>query len=148
MYKLSLPEYNFTVKKERGKPYILDTIRKKYIQLTPEEWVRQNLIQFLIHEKKYPKSLISVEVGLKLNNLQKRADILCYNKQGEAILLVECKAPSVKITQTTFEQIANYNIHFKVKHLLVSNGLEHYSCAIDFENKSCSFLEDIPEFMG
>jgi len=146
MYKLSLPEYKFTLKKNEGKPFILDTIRKKYVALTPEEWVRQNLIQFLIHEQGFPQSLIAVEVGLTLNGLQKRADIICYNSQGKELLLIECKAPKVKITQATFEQIAQYNIHFKVKNLLVSNGLEHYACSIDFEKKSYAFLKDIPHY--
>lgn len=146
MYKLSLPEYDFKLKKSEGTTFILDTIRKKYVKLTLEEWVRQNLIQFLILEKGYPQSLIAVEVGLKLNKLQKRADIVCYNSQGEAILLVECKAPQVKITQAVFEQIAHYNIVFKVKNLLVSNGLEHFSCVIDFNKKSFSFLKDIPHY--
>ena len=146
MQKLSFPEYDFRIKQEDGKNLIFDSIRKKYIQITPEEWVRQNLIKYLIAEKKYPQSLIGVEVGLKLNSLQKRADVLCYNSQAEPLLLIECKAPNVKISQQTFEQIAQYNIHFRVKHLLVSNGLNHYACKIDFKNKSFEFLEDIPSY--
>ncbi len=146
MQKLSFPQYDFRIKPKDGKNFIFDSIRKKYILITPEEWVRQNLIKFLITEKKYPKSLIGVEVGLKLNSLQKRADVLCYNSQAEPLLLVECKAPNVKISQQTFEQIAQYNIHFRVKHLLVSNGLNHYACKIDFKNKSYEFLEDIPSY--
>lgn len=145
---LNLPEYPFRIRQETDEMYIFDEIRKKFLLLTPEEWVRQHLLQFLIRDKKYPRSLIKLEGGLKLNSLQKRTDILLYNSAGEKVLLVECKAPSVKISQDTFDQIARYNFVHRVKWLLVSNGLHHFCCEIDFENKSYRFLEELPEYSG
>lgn len=109
--------------------------QEKFLVLTPEEWVRQHLVQFLIREKNYPRSLIQIEGGLKLNSLQKRSDILIYNNSGNKIVLVECKAPSVKISQDTFDQIARYNFIHRVQWLLVSNGLQHFCCEIDFKRK-------------
>ncbi|MGB4775633.1 MAG: type I restriction enzyme HsdR N-terminal domain-containing protein, partial [Daejeonella sp.] len=108
--------------------------------------VRQNLIQYLIQQKNYPRSLIKLEGGLKLNSLQKRSDILLFNNTGKKIMLVECKAPSVKITQDTFDQIARYNFIHQVKWLLVSNGLEHFCCEINIEEKSYKFAEDTPDY--
>ena len=143
---LHLPEYRFRLKKENNISYIFDEIRKKFIVLTPEEWVRQNLIQFLMQEKKYPRSLIKLEGGLKLNTLQKRSDILLFNKYGEKIMLVECKAPSVKVSQETFDQIARYNFIHRVKYIVVSNGLHHFCSEIDFEKESYKFLKEIPEY--
>lgn len=145
MQQLNLPSYNITLKEEKGKQYIFDDIRKKYLVLTPEEWVRQNFIKFLVDQKKVPNSLIVIEKGLKLNELTKRADVLIY-KNASPILLVECKAPSVKITQDTFDQISRYNLTFKVPYLIITNGLQHYCCKIDIENNSYAFLEDIPDF--
>ena len=145
MFQLNLPFYNITLKEENGNHFIFDDIRKKYLRLTPEEWVRQNFVKYLIDEKKYPASLIVIEKGLKLNELSKRADILIY-KDSSPILLVECKAPTVKISQDTFDQISRYNLTFKVPYLMVTNGMSHYCCQIDFENNSYHFLEDIPEF--
>jgi len=145
MQQLNLPVYSFKTKEEKGKSYIFDEIRKKYLQLTPEEWVRQHFVKYLIQEKNYPASLIVLEKGLKLNELSKRADVLIY-KDSSPILLVECKAPEVKITQSTFDQIARYNLTFKVPFLIVTNGMSHYCCQIDFENNSYKFLEEIPDF--
>lgn len=145
---LNFPEYPFRIKQENNAMYIFDEIRKKFLLLSPEEWVRQHLVQFLIRDKKYPRSLIKLEGGLKLNSLQKRTDILLFNSSGEKILLVECKAPSVKISQDTFDQIARYNFIHRVKWLLVSNGLQHYCCEIDFDNKSYRFVEELPEYTG
>lgn len=145
MFQLNLPFYNITLKEENGKHFIFDDIRKKYLRLIPEEWVRQNFVKYLIDEKKYPASLIVIEKGLKLNELTKRADVLIY-KDSSPILLVECKAPTVKINQDTFDQISRYNLTFKVPYLMVTNGMSHYCCQIDFENNSYHFLEDIPEF--
>lgn len=145
---LNFPEYPFRIKQKNNATYIFDEIRKKFLLLSPEEWVRQHLVQFLIRDKKYPRSLIKLEGGLKLNSLQKRTDILLFNNSGEKILLVECKAPSVKISQDTFDQIARYNFIHRVKWLLVSNGLQHYCCEIDFDNKSYRFVEELPEYTG
>lgn len=143
---LNFPEYNFKIKTESEQTQIFDVFRKKYIVLTPEEWVRQHLATYLVEEKKYAKGLVEIEKSLSLNNLQKRADILISDRNGKPYLLAECKAPSVKITQDTFEQIARYNLVFRVPFLVVSNGLEHYSCQIDFDSNKISFLKEIPTF--
>jgi hypothetical protein len=146
--ELNLPSYPFKIKEDLKATYIFDEIRKRFLVLTPEEWVRQHVVQYLIIEKKYPKSLIKLEGGLRLNSLQKRSDILLYNNQGRKIMLVECKAPAVKITQNTFDQIARYNFVHQVDHLLVSNGLTHYCCEIDHEQQSYKFLAETPCYMS
>ena len=144
---LNLPSYPFRIKQEAGLTFIFDEIRRKFMVLTPEEWVRQHLVQYLIAEKQYPKSLIKLEGGLKLNSMQKRSDILLFNNHGEKIMLVECKAPSVKITQDTFDQIARYNFIHQVKLLVISNGLQHFCCTINMEDKSYQFVKDIPVYI-
>ena len=146
MEQLNLPTYKFKLKKEGEIIKIFDGIRKKYVVLTPEEWVRQNFLEYLIQEKKFPASLIAVEAGLKYNQLQKRADVLVYDKSGNPFLMVECKASSVKITQDTFDQIARYNIVFKVKYLVVTNGLNHFCCVMDYTDNSYKYLETIPMY--
>ncbi len=145
MQQLNLPFYNITLKEENGKHFIFDDIRKKYLSLTPEEWVRQNFIKYLISEKNVPASLVVIEKGLKLNELSKRADVLIY-KDSSPIVLIECKAPKVKINQDTFDQISRYNLTFKVPYLIVTNGLNHYCCKVDFEKNNYTFLEEIPDF--
>ena len=145
MEKLNLPQYPIKTKEEGGKQYIFDTIRKKYLVLTPEEWVRQNFIQYLIQEKKYPATLIEIEKGLRLNELQKRVDGLVY-KDSKPFVLIEFKAPKVKITQEVFEQIGRYNSIFKVPYLIVSNGIEHYCAKINFEENSFEFLDGAPAY--
>jgi type I site-specific restriction endonuclease len=143
---LNLPEYPFRLKQEFGVYHIFDELRKKYLVLTPEEWVRQHVVQYIIQEKGYPKSLIQLEGGLKLNSLQKRTDVVVFNTSGEKILLIECKAPSVKITQSVFDQIARYNFIHKVPLLFVSNGLQHYVCKIDIKESNYQFVEQLPHF--
>jgi len=144
---LDLPNYPFKIKQEEGNVYIFDEVRKKYLVLTPEEWVRQHFVQYLIREKGYPKTCIRLEGGLKLNSLQKRTDIVLFNNSGEKILLVECKAPSIKISQDTFDQIARYNIIHKVPLLAVSNGLQHYYCEINHQTKGYKFLKELPSYV-
>ena len=146
MQKLNLPTYQFRLKNSQNKQLIFDIIRKKYVVLTPEEWVRQNLIQYLINEKKYPISLISCEKQLIVNKLKKRFDILIFNTNGNPEVIIECKAPKVSISQSTFDQIAQYNMVLNAKTLIVSNGLQHYSCEMDHENESYTFLKEIPPF--
>ncbi|HEY0030387.1 MAG TPA: type I restriction enzyme HsdR N-terminal domain-containing protein [Bacteroidia bacterium] len=146
MQQLNLPPYQFKMKQMPDCIRIFDVFRKKYVLLTPEEWVRQNFLQYLVLEKNFPASLIAVEVGLKYNQLQKRADVLVYDKQGAPFLLVECKAPEIKITQDTFDQIARYNMVFKVKYLVVTNGINHFCCSMDYTNNSYQYLEIIPAF--
>ena len=141
---LNLPPYPFKLSQKDNQLFIFDELRKKNLVLTPEEWVRQHFIQYLILHKKYPKSLIKVEGGLKLNKLQKRTDILIYSKTGLPEILVECKASFVKIDQKVFDQIARYNMIHQVKYLVVSNGLKHYFCEIDYKNTSYIFLKDLP----
>lgn len=140
---LNLPPYPFKIIDKEGKYYIFDTIRKKELLLTPEEWVRQHFVQYLINEKGISKNHISLEKGLKLNDLQKRTDILVFNENGHPYLLVECKAPSVPITQEVFDQVARYNMVYKLKYVAVTNGLEHYYCEIDHECETYRFLEDL-----
>ncbi len=143
---LNLPVYPLRLKDEGAQRFVFDEVRKKFLILTPEEWVRQHLVHFFIREKQFPKSLIQLEGGLKYNGLQKRSDILVYGQQGEKLLLAECKAPSVKITQEVFDQIARYNFVHRVQWLLVSNGMEHYCCKLDWEKESYQFLPELPLF--
>lgn len=146
MDKLNLPEYQFNTRNNGKKLEIFDSIRRKYVALTPEEWVRQNFIRYLMEVKKFPASLIGVEKGLKVNNMVRRTDIVLYNSAGDALMIIECKAPEVKISQSTFDQAANYNISLKVKYLTITNGLQHYCCHIEPINRSISFLKDIPNY--
>ena len=148
MQKLNLPEFDHRIKNSEGSLYIFDAFRKKHVRLTPEEWVRQNFAHYLINKLGYPKSLIQTEYSIKLNNLTKRADILASDRMGQPLLIVECKAPNIKIDQKAFDQIAVYNMKLKVEILVVTNGLKHYSCRIDSVNKSYEFLEEIPEYEG
>ena len=146
MENLNFKNYHLKTKIKENKQYVFDEVRKKYIILTPEEWVRQNCIQFLIHEKKYPKSLISVEKKLSINTLTKRYDIIIFNSSGEIYLLVECKSPKVKISQKTFDQLSRYNLAFKSRYVMVTNGLTHYFCEVDYVNKKYSFLKEVPSY--
>ncbi|WP_026451951.1 type I restriction enzyme HsdR N-terminal domain-containing protein [Aequorivita capsosiphonis] len=146
MQKLNFPEYSFRFKNSENKTLIFDEIRKKFVVLTPEEWVRLHTVRFLLNEKKYPKSLINVEKQLKLNNTTKRYDIVVFNSDGSIFLIVECKAPSIKISQVTFDQIARYNLALESEFLMVTNGLEHYYCQMDFENERYNFLKEIPNY--
>jgi hypothetical protein len=146
MKKLQFPSYSFRFKNSENKIAIFDEIRKKFILLTPEEWVRQHVVQYLLQDKNYPKSYINIEKLIKVNELNKRYDIVVYQPNGELFLLIECKAPEVKISQQTFDQIARYNLVLNAKYLMVSNGLNHYFCKIDFENEKYVFLEELPNF--
>ena len=143
---MNFPVYSFRFKNSENKVAIFDDIRKKFILLTPEEWVRQHTIQFLLHENQYPKSYINVEKLIKINDLSKRYDIVVFQPNGEIFLLVECKAPEVSISQQTFDQIARYNLVLNAKYLMVTNGLNHYFCQMDFENEKYVFLKELPEY--
>ena len=146
MQKLNFPTYSFRFKNSENKVSIFDEIRKKFILLTPEEWVRQHVVQFLLQDKKYPKSYINVEKLIKINDLSKRYDGVVFQPNGEIFLLIECKAPEVQISQQTFDQIARYNLVLKAKYLMVTNGLNHYFCQMDFENEKYVFLRELPEY--
>ena len=143
---LNLPPQPFKIVQADGALYIFDGLRKKRLLLTPEEWVRQHFVSYLIQEKKYPKSLIKLEGGLKINQAQSRTDILVFAKDGLPFILVECKASTVKIDQKVFDQAARYNILHRVKYLMVSNGLDHYCCEMDYEKHSYQFLKELPEY--
>lgn len=144
MQPLNLPTYKFRIKSNENKLVIFDIIRKKYVVLTPEEWVRQHIVHYLIEEKKYPISLIAVEKKLTINKLTKRTDILVFNNKGLHEIIVECKAPKVKINQSSFDQIARYNLKLNANYLIVSNGLDHFFCSMDVKNECYVFLENIP----
>ncbi|MCH3883226.1 type I restriction enzyme HsdR N-terminal domain-containing protein [Tenacibaculum aquimarinum] len=146
MQKLNLPTYPFKLKSNENKTLIFDKLRKKNVVLTPEEWVRQHFVMYLIEEKKYPISLIAIEKQLTINNRKKRTDILIFNAQGKPDIIVECKAPKIKITQDTFDQIARYNLKLNANYLIVTNGLEHFYCKMDFENETYIFLKEIPNY--
>ena len=146
MQTLNLPEADFRVRDLGGKKEIFDGIRKKFIALTPEEWVRQHFIAYLVTGKNVPPSLIGIEVSLKMNRLQKRGDIVVYNKSGKPCMIIECKAPEIRITQDVFEQVARYNMTLNVNYLVVTNGLEHFACLIDHEKSEYHFLKEIPDF--
>lgn len=147
MQKLNFPAYTFRFKNSENKRAVFDEIRKKFIVLTPEEWVRQHVVQFLMQQKNYPKSYINVEKSIKINGLTKRYDAVVFQPNGKIFLLVECKAPEVTISQQTFDQIARYNMILEAKYLMVTNGLNHYFCSMDFENKQYQFLQELPDFI-
>lgn len=146
MLDLNFPKFSFRFKNSENKVSIFDVIRKKFIVLQPEEWVRQHCIHYLIEVKNYPISLINVEKELKVNDLKKRYDIVVFNTDGSIKLIVECKAPKIKISQDTFDQIARYNLTLNADYLMVTNGINHYYCKMDFEAEHYQFLRDIPEY--
>lgn len=146
MQKLNFPEYRFRFKNSENKVSIFDKIRKKFFILTPEEWVRQHTLHYLIEERGYPESLISVEKLVKVNDLNKRYDIIIYNPNGSIFLIVECKSAKVKITQEVFDQIAQYNLSLNAEYLMITNGLEHYYCQMNYNDKRYVFLKNIPHY--
>lgn len=147
MQKLNFPAYTFRFKNSENKVAVFDEIRKKFVVLTPEEWVRQHVVRFLLSDKSYPKSYINVEKVLKINGITKRYDAVVFKPDGSIFLLIECKAPEVPISQNTFDQIARYNMTLKADYLMVTNGLNHYFCQMDFENEQYQFLRDLPDFI-
>ena len=146
MQHLNFPAYNFRVKSSENKMRIFDIIRKKFVVLSPEEWVRQHVIHWLTSDKKYPASLINVEKQLTVNKLKKRYDLVIFQPDGQIDLLVECKAYSQNITQEVFDQIARYNLEIKANFLMLTNGLQHYYCKLDAEREKYEFMEQIPDF--
>ena len=144
LQKLNFPEnYQFRLKQTAESDYIFCPIRKKWLVLTPEEWVRQNVIQFLVHDLNFSLTAINSEIVVNINGLKKRADLIVFKKE-KPFLIVECKAPQVEITQITFDQIARYNLQLDADYLMVTNGLNHYYCQMDFQNQQYIFLENIP----
>ena len=146
MPQLNLPNAALKTKLVEGTTQVFDQVRKKYLVLTPEEWVRQHFIHYLNKEKNYPLGLMGVEQMLKYNTMQTQADIVLYTTDGNPNMIVQCKAPSVKITQDAFNQIAKYNFKLRVDFLVVTNGMQHFCCAMDYENNKITFLEEIPHF--
>jgi predicted type IV restriction endonuclease len=146
MLDLNLPKYDFKVKIENGKKQIFDSVRKRFVVLTPEEWVRQHFIQFLHRQKGFPLSLMGIEFSLQYNGMQKRADIICFKTDGKPFLLVECKSFSISIQQKVFDQIARYNFDLQVPYLVVTNGIDHFCCALNEQKKTYEFIEEIPSF--
>ena len=146
MQQLAFPSYSFRVKNSENKTTIFDVIRKKFVVLTPEEWVRQHVVHYLISNKNYPLSLINVEKMINVNKTVKRYDVVVFKPDGSIFLLVECKAPKIKITQETFDQIARYNLALKGSYQMVTNGLKHYYCQIDYKNEKYEFVRELPEF--
>ncbi|TKC10877.1 type I restriction enzyme HsdR N-terminal domain-containing protein [Pedobacter polaris] len=143
---LNLPNHPFKITQRDDLYFIFDEIRKKHLVLTPEEWVRQHFIRYLLKEKGFPSALLQIEGGLSLNQTRKRSDILVYDNVGEKIMVIECKAPSIAITQATFDQAARYNSVYKARWLAVTNGLNHYYAKIDHTNGKFLFVEELPSY--
>ena len=146
MLSLNLPAFEAKITARNGKNVIFDVIRKRYVALTPEEWVRQHFVHFLIIHKSYPVALLANEVLVHLNGTKKRCDTVLYRRDLTARVIVEYKAPHIEITQTVFNQITRYNMVLKVDYLIVSNGMQHYCCRMDYENQTYTFLDDIPDY--
>ncbi len=146
MFDLNLPKYTFKTKRENDSIFIFDRCRQKFVALTPEEWVRQNMVEYIIQAKNFPPARIANEVTVVINGMNKRSDSVIYDKEMRPRVILEYKAPSVKITQKVFDQIATYNFELDVDLLIVSNGLEHYCCKMDKENKKYYFLKEIPDY--
>ena len=144
--KLNLPQPTLVARKGEKHDEILCLIRRKWVALEPEEWVRQHCLRFLMEEKKYPKSLINIEKELLINSVKKRYDIVIFNSDGSIHLIVECKAPTININQNVFDQIALYNLSLNATYLMISNGINHYYCQMDFKKEKYHFLKDIPEY--
>jgi len=144
MFELNLPDYDIKLKGTDNNILIWDRLRKKYVALTPEEWVRQHFINFLINEKRYSEGLIVNEVQINLNNCRRRCDSVVYDQTVTPLMIIEYKSPEIKISQAVFDQIIRYNFVLRVKYLTVSNGMEHYCCKIDYEKQTYSYLKDIP----
>lgn len=146
MLPLNLPSYPINLQRRDGKNVIFDSLRKKFVTLTPEEWVRQHFVHYLTDVKGYPQGLLTNEVQLSLNGTKKRCDTVLFGKDLSARMIVEYKAPHVEITQAVFDQITRYNMVLKVEYLIVSNGLQHYCCRIDYTTMRYTFLPDIPAY--
>lgn len=148
MQVLNLPPFDAKIDTKEGKHFILDVIRRRYVALTPEEWVRQHFVHYLITYKGFPRTLMANEVQLCLNGTKKRCDTVLYKRDLTAQMIVEYKAPDVKITQAVFDQIGRYNLVLHVDYLVVSNGLCHYCCQMDYEHNTYRFLPDIPAYQA
>ena len=148
MYELNRPKYGIKIKNDKGHQSIFDVLRRKYVALTPEEWVRQHFVHFLIEHKGYPKALMANEIQLAIGNKKLRCDSVLYDRTLRPRMIIEYKAPTVNITQKVFDQITIYNMLLHVDYLVVSNGIKHYCCRMDYANQKYLFLEDIPDYQN
>lgn len=148
MIQLNLPDYPIRLSGTQEHPSIFDILRRKYVALTPEEWVRQHFIHFLINQKNYPATLLANEIKLQVGNKTLRADSVLYDRELRPRMIAEYKAPHIPITQKVFDQISDYNMLLHVDYLVVSNGLQHYCCKMDYDNQKYLFLEDIPDYQN
>jgi hypothetical protein len=146
MQKLRLPEYVFRIQEKKDRILIFDEFRHRWVVLTPEEWVRQHYLKYLVAEKGFPKQLLAVEKKVMVNGLPQRFDLLVYDRNGNPLLVAEFKSPSVMITQLVFDQAGRYNGVLKAPYLLVSNGMNHFICRVDFTHKSTQYLQEIPDY--
>lgn len=144
--ELNLPVAELKLSKKACDLYVWCIIRKKSLLLTPEEWVRQHVIHYLVNKKNYPLASIASEMMINVNRLSRRCDLVVYNQTGKPIIIIECKAPEVKISETTFYQIAQYNSKLGVDYLLMTNGLDHYVCKVDHKTGHLAFLHELPEY--
>jgi hypothetical protein len=144
MFRLNLPQYEIKISEKDGKRMIFDFLRRKYVALTPEEWVRQHFVHYLVEHKGYPKGLLGNEIELRLGDKHLRCDSILYNKAAQPQMIIEYKAPTVQLQQKVFDQISTYNLLLKVDYLIISNGLQHYCCKMDYEHQKYLFLEEIP----
>ena len=146
MFQLNLPPYEIRISENAGKRTIFDVLRKKHVALTPEEWVRQHFIHYLIEHKGYPGAYLANEIELKIGSKKLRCDSVLYNNMLQPQMIIEYKAPTIQLTQKVFDQISTYNLLLKVDYLIVSNGMQHYCCKMDYDNQKYLFLEDIPDY--
>ena len=148
MFRLNLPQYEIKIGEKNGKRTIFDFLRRKYVTLTPEEWVRQHFTHYLTDHKGYPKGLMGNEVELRVGEKRLRCDTILYNKQGQPQMIIEYKAPTIQIQQKTFDQISVYNLLLHVDYLIVSNGLQHYCCKMDYDSQKYLFIKEIPDYQN
>ena len=146
MFRLNLPQYEIKIGEKDGKRTIFDFLRRKYVALTPEEWVRQHFVHYLTEHKGYPKGLLGNEIELRIGDKRLRCDTILYNKVAQPQMIIEYKAPTIQLQQKTFDQISAYNMLLHVDYLIVSNGLEHFCCKMDYEQQRYVFLKDIPDY--
>jgi type I site-specific restriction-modification system R (restriction) subunit len=144
--QLNFPHYDFKIRKTEKDFEIFDDFRKKWVVVTPEEWVRQHVLKWLVEEKKYPSGLLAVEKQININGLSRRFDAVIFDIHAKPMVIIECKAPEVKITEEVFDQIARYNLVVNAEYLLITNGLRHYCCRIDHAQQSYSFLKELPDY--
>lgn len=146
MYQLNLPTYDLRLRRTGNRDMIFDVLRRKYVALTPEEWVRQHFVHFLIEHKGYPTALLANEIELRIGGKHLRADTLLYNKELRPHMLIEYKSPTIALTQKVFDQISAYNLLLHADYLIVSNGMQHLCCRMDYEQNTYHFLEEIPAY--